>query len=177
MSTGRGRLVFLHVPRGESGVVGSGAGTQSVADRSIHPRLLVGKSPDGGDFNCHLDPVPDRLSTKPPPAISSVGILNDFMKTRNMVDIWRLQHPTEEEFSFSSHVHKSSTRFDYFLIAAELLPSVTDSTSHNILISDHSPVSLNFRNMVSCLKSSWRFKPLLLEDQSFIEHMTARIDQ
>ena len=131
----------------------------------------------GGDFNCYLDPVLDRLSTKPPPAITSVGILNDLIKTRNMVEIWRLQHPTDREFSFYSHVHKSYTRIDYFLIASELLPSVTTSTYHNILISDHSPVSLNFKNILSSPKYSWRLNPLLLEDQSFIEHMNGRIDE
>lgn len=131
----------------------------------------------GGDFNCYLDPVLDRFSTKPPPTIASVGILNDLIKTRNMVEIWRLQHPTDKEFSFYSHVHKSYTRIDYFLIASELLPSVTNSTYHNILISDHSPVSLNFRNILSRPKYSWRFNPLLLEDQSFIEHMNARINE
>lgn len=108
----------------------------------------------GGDFNCYLDPVLDRLSTKPPPAITSVGTLNDLIKTRNMVEIWRLQHPTDKEFSFYSHVHKSYTRIDYFLIASELLPSVTNSTYHNILISDHSPVSLNFQNILSSPKYS-----------------------
>ena len=83
----------------------------------------------------------------------------------------------DKEFSFYSHVHKSYTRIDYFRIASELLPSVTTSTYHNILISDHSPVSLNFKNILSSPKYSWRLNPLLLEDQSFIEHMNARIDE
>lgn len=41
----------------------------------------------GGDFNCYLDPILDRLSTKPAPTIASVQTLNDLTKTRNMVDI------------------------------------------------------------------------------------------
>lgn len=131
----------------------------------------------GGDFNCYLDPVLDRFSTKPPPTIASVGILNDLIKTRNMVEIWHQQHPTDKELSFYSHVHKSYNRIDYFLIASELLPSVTNSVYHNILISDHSPVSLNFRNILSSPKYSWHFNPLVLEDQSFIEHMNAHINK
>lgn len=36
-----------HVPRGEAEVVGSSAESQSIAARVIHPRLLVGKGPNG----------------------------------------------------------------------------------------------------------------------------------
>lgn len=140
--------------------------------------MIPASSPNviiGGDFNCYLDPILDRLSTKSAPAIASVQTLNDLIKTRNMVDIWRLQHPTDRDFSFYSHVHKSYTRIDYFLISSELLPSITNSTYHNILISDHSPVSLQFKDILSKQKYRWRFNPLLLNDHSFTEHMTARI--
>lgn len=94
-----------------------------------------------------------------------------------MVDIWRLQHPTDKNFSFYSHVHKSYTRINYFLISSELLSNITSSTYHNIVISDHSPVSLQFENILPKQKYSWRFNPLLLEDPSFMEYMTARIDE
>uniref|UniRef100_A0AAX7UEF8 exodeoxyribonuclease III n=1 Tax=Astatotilapia calliptera TaxID=8154 RepID=A0AAX7UEF8_ASTCA len=47
----------------------------------------------GGDFNCFLDIFLDRLSTKAPSNIRSVQTLNDLIKTRNLIDIWRLQHP------------------------------------------------------------------------------------
>ena len=63
------------------------------------------------------------------------------------------------------------------MITSELLPSVINATYHNIVISDHSPVSFNFRNILSSPKYSWRFNPLLLKDQSFIEHITARIEE
>ncbi len=38
-----------------------------------------------GDLNCCLDPYLDRSSTKPPPTIASVQILNRLIKDRNMV--------------------------------------------------------------------------------------------
>lgn len=46
----------------------------------------------GGDFNCYLDLILDRLSTKLARTIASVQTVNDLSKTR-MVDIW--QHPTK----------------------------------------------------------------------------------
>ncbi len=62
------------------------------------PNVIIGV-----DFNSCLDPVLDRLSTKPPPAITSMGTLNDLVKTRNMVEIWRLQHPTDRVFFLFSY--------------------------------------------------------------------------
>lgn len=59
-----------------------------------------------GEFNCYLDPFLDRLSTRPAPEIASVKLLNKLLKTRNLVDIWRIQHPTSKEYSFYSNVHK-----------------------------------------------------------------------
>lgn len=94
----------------------------------------------GGDFNCYLYPYLDRLSSRSPPAIKSVQTLNNLIKSRNMVDIWRLQHPTDRDYSFFSHVHKSYTRIDYFLVEAKLTSNINYTKYHNILISDHSPV-------------------------------------
>lgn len=77
-----------------------------------------------GDFNCYIDLYLDRLSTSTPPNITSVQVLNNLIKSRNLVDIWRLQHPTDKDYSFYSHVHKSYSRIDYFLIDSKLIPNV-----------------------------------------------------
>lgn len=129
----------------------------------------------GGDFN-YLDPTLDRLSTKPPTALASVQTLNDLIKSRNVVDVWRLQHPTDKDFSFYSHVHKSYTRIDYFLISSDLLSYVKNCLYHDILISDHCPISLQLEHISPKPKYYWRFNPLLLEDDSFKEYMLEKID-
>lgn len=99
----------------------------------------------GGDFNCFLDPYMDRLSQRPPPVLLSVNVLKNLLNSRNLVDIWRLQHPTQKEFSFYSHVHKSYTRIDYFLVNSELISNVEDTKCHYILISDHCPITLQLK--------------------------------
>lgn len=111
----------------------------------------------GGDFNCYLDPYLDRLSSRIPPAIASVQMLNNLIKSRNMVDIWRLQHPTDKDYSFFSHVHKSYTRIDYFLVDAKLVSNIDQTKYHNILISDHSPVSLELKLALPKHSYCWRF--------------------
>lgn len=131
----------------------------------------------GGDFNCYLDPILDTFSTKMAPTITSVQTLNDLIKTRNMVDILGLRHPTDRDYSFYSHVHKSYTRIDDFLISSDLQFNSINSTTNNILVYDHSLVSLQFKGILSKEKYSWRFNPLFLNDHSFTEHMTACIDE
>lgn len=68
----------------------------------------------GGDLNCYLDPYLDRLSSAPHPIILAVQTINNLIKTKKVVDIWRLQHPYDQDYSFYSHVHRSYTRIDHF---------------------------------------------------------------
>lgn len=67
-----------------------------------------------------------------------------------------------------SHTHTSYSRTEHLLPAL----GVTNSTYHNILISDPSPVSLNFRNIQSRPEYNWSFNLLHLKDRPFIEHIT-----
>lgn len=60
----------------------------------------------------------------------------------NLVDIWRLQHPTDRDYLLFSHVHKSYTRIYFFLIDAQLTPDVISTKYHKNVISNHSPTEL-----------------------------------
>lgn len=90
----------------------------------------------GGDFNCVLDSRLDR-SAQSNHSYTSSMVLNDLMSSMNLVDIWRLGHPTDRDYSFFSQMHKSFSRIDYFLIDSKLISNVIASKYHNILISDH----------------------------------------
>uniref|UniRef100_A0AAR2LAI9 Reverse transcriptase domain-containing protein n=2 Tax=Pygocentrus nattereri TaxID=42514 RepID=A0AAR2LAI9_PYGNA len=128
----------------------------------------------GGDFNCYLDPYLDRLSTKTPPTLATVQTLNNLLKAGNMVDIWRLCHPTGRDYSYYSHVHKSYTRIDYFLVSSELVSKVCNVKYHNILISDHSPITCELQNIVSKPAYAWQFNSNLLSDPAFVNYMKVK---
>lgn len=91
----------------------------------------------GGDFNCILDPVLDKFPVRSDPSLNCTSVIKHLTGSLNIVDIWRLHHPADKEYSFSSHVHKSYSRIDYFLIDSKLLPNVSASKYHNMPISDH----------------------------------------
>lgn len=91
----------------------------------------------GCDFNYFLDAFLDKHHSQTGMCRNS-GLFN-LMQSYNLVDIWRLLHPTTKDFSYFSAVDKSY----FFLIDSKLLHSVIDCTYHNILISDQTPVSLH----------------------------------
>lgn len=131
----------------------------------------------GGDFNCYLDPHLDRLSSAPAPNIVAVQTLNNLMRSKKVVDIWRLQQPSDCDYSFYSHVHKSYTWIDYSLVDSRLISDIDHTKYHNIIISDHSPVSFNLHLSLPRKTYSWRFNPSLLAGQDFNEYMKKHIAQ
>ena len=98
------------------------------------------------------------------------------MQSYNLVDIWRLLHPTTKDFSYFSTVHKSYSRIDLFLMDSKLLQSVVDCTYHNILISDHAPVSLSLDLNHKRGKYNWRLNNTLLKDEDFCTYLSGKIE-
>lgn len=140
-----------------------------VANHSTHNIII------GGDFNCYLDPQIDRSSSKPAPPLKSVPTLNNLMKSLDLVDIWRLQHPSDRQYSFFSPVHGSFSRIDYFLVDARLISKVDNSAYHSILVSDHAPLSMNINFNLNARHYNWKFNPTLLTDKGFCEYISIKI--
>lgn len=103
-----------------------------------------------GDLNCVLDPYLDRSSNSRTERSNSSAFLNTFINNTNMSDIWRTANPSSRDYSFYSARHNSYTRIDYFLIDAKLMPHAANAKYHNIVISDHGPLTftLNIQSMM-----------------------------
>lgn len=86
----------------------------------------------------------------------------------DLVDIWRLLYPTACDYSLFPHVHKSNTRIHYF-IDSKLIQRVTKY--HNILISDHSPISMGLKMLLPKAEYCCRFNPKLLMNKQFQSYM------
>lgn len=98
----------------------------------------------GGDFNIRLIPSTDTstwISSIPPSQLKRTAKL--FHKAQ-LIDVWRLQHSGEREYSFYSPPHKIYTRIDYFLIPHTCLHAVRATSTGNITWSDHAPVFLTY---------------------------------
>jgi exonuclease III len=60
-----------------------------------------------GDFNTLISPI-DKLSRQKLTEKSEK--LTDIMNQMNLTDIYRLFHPKEKEYTFSSELHDPSTK-------------------------------------------------------------------
>lgn len=93
------------------------------------------------------------------------------------MDIWRVQHPADRDYSYYSHVHKSYSRIDYFLVDSQLISQVIDTKYHSILISDHSPLTMSVDFSLPKRSYSWRFNPSLLTDGKFVEYINIKLKE
>ena len=127
-----------------------------------------------GDFNCVLDPYLDRSATRRMEKSNSSVFLNTFINNTNLSDIWRIAN--RRDYSFYSAKHNSYSRIDYFFIDAKLMPYAVNTKYHNILISDHSPVTctVNIQNMTKP-QTNWRLNPLLLTKKEFCDYLEGQI--
>lgn len=141
---------------------------------------LIPDSPDanliiGGDLNLVLDPYLDKSSTRKITHCKASDLIKTFMKNSNMCDIWRTLNPTGREYSFYSQVHSVYTRIDNFIADARILPNVCTAKYHNIIISDHCPVTFTFK-VCNSTKSerNWRFEPQLLNNPKFQQYLQSQ---
>lgn len=144
---------------------------------SLIPKLSQTNLVIGGDFNCVLDAYLDRSSLKIPSQSNSRNFLNAFIKNYSLIDIWRLMHPTDRDYTFHSHVHNVYTRIDFFLVDNNLISNILNSKIHDILISDHAPVSFEVVfDQTSFTRPLWRMDPQLIDDPKFIDFMSLQLE-
>ena len=130
----------------------------------------------GGDLNCTLDNYLDRSSTKSKALSKSSKLINSFINTSNVKDIWRLDNPTGREYSFFSPVFGTYSRIDYFLVDSKLLPFTYDAKYHNIIISDHAPLTFKIKLKDIVNKTNiWRFNTQILKDKDCCNYVEKQI--
>lgn len=94
----------------------------------------------GGDLNA--PPIPSEDTSSGTSSVSPKirkGISQAIAEAR-LVDIWRLLHPKEKDYSFFSNPHRVYSRIDVFFVPHKQLPSVREASIGLITWSDHAPV-------------------------------------
>lgn len=99
-----------------------------------------------GYFNCLLDPLMDKSPVERQPPTKRARVVAKLCEEMGYLDIWRITHPGERDFTFFSNVHKSSSRIDYFFVPESKLIYIVSCSIGNITISDHSPIFLQLLN-------------------------------
>lgn len=128
-----------------------------------------------GDFNATINGVLDRST--PAPSSRMASHLDHFLQQLKVVDIWREQHPGIQDFTHYSHRHQVYTLIDMIWVSQNIAVNVSSSTIGNILISDHSPVTILWRQPVPPPgQRNWRLNTFLLENIGIEEILETEID-
>ena len=127
----------------------------------------------GGDFNCLLNPVKDRLPSKAMPLSPQAKALGLICEELGYVDVWRALHTADKAYTFFSAPHGCQTRIDYFFLSGLSLHRALSCSIGSILISDHAEVvlELSIKGLNSGV-SYWRLNTSVLKDQTFITLFT-----
>lgn len=111
---------------------------------------VVGDNPIivGGDFNCVIDPLCDKLNGNQQRGTDGARELLAWMKDLHLVDGWRRSHPKDREVTWYERGHRKSRsrvgcRIDRFLISEDLCDSSKEfDILDDVLISDHFPIQM-----------------------------------
>lgn len=94
-----------------------------------------------GDFNGIGDAPMDSTSKGTRPPLQ----LNSWFTNLQLFDLWRCYHASEKDYTFYSHVHKSFSRIDMFLVDRQSLQAVDKCDIGTISWSDRAPITLSLR--------------------------------
>ena len=130
----------------------------------------------GGDINCAPSPLLDRSISKRASLLKSAHSIQLFLKTYGVGVVWRFRNPTTRAYSYFSPVHKTYSRIDYFFLDKRILHLTKECDYGAVVISHHGPLTMNLYipNTQSTYRP-WRFNPLLLSEDEFIEFISSEI--
>lgn len=123
----------------------------------------------GGDFNCVINQRMDKCPFELRAQTSKSKSLCSMMVELGLVDIWRLKHPKEKDYTHFSGVHKSYSRIDFFCISNQDAYKVAGCHIEPTTISDHGPVILSLRLSPEKPAKFWRLNVSLLNNPKIVQ--------
>ena len=133
----------------------------------------------GGDFNCSLTAQDKFGGCAVNRKQNVISEITNLCKCLNLQDVWRRQHPNQQQFTWRDKALKVQCRLDYWLVSAELSSLVLSTDIRNSTLSDHSAIILNLRSKdyVPRGPGFWKFNNSLLNDNIFIDQLENRISE
>lgn len=105
------------------------------------PNIII-----GGDFNCALCPMMDRLLPQTNISKNAQAVLN-INKEFDLVDIWRHYNLLSKQYTFHSQPHLSASCIDYIFVTRCLLHLVEHADIGHIALLDHAPVVMTMQTL------------------------------
>ena len=128
-----------------------------------------------GDFNCTIDPELDIISGYPHNKAESESFKEAFNQL-GLLDLWRIQHPTEKDFTWSRRNPFIARRLDYCFVSEGIL-TYNASCKHSCMPnSDHKAIVLEIsESNFTRGPGYWRFNNSYLKNETFAKLMNETI--
>lgn len=110
----------------------------------------------GGDLNVALDPLLAVSKSASHLSYQYLGY-KKALQTVRLVDIWRVQHPAERDYTFYSVPHDSYSQIDYVLVSQSLISAVVNYSIGIKVVSDHAPAFIDLQ-LVKSINRPWSWK-------------------
>ncbi|XP_056403189.1 transmembrane protein 260 isoform X1 [Hyla sarda] len=119
----------------------------------------------GGDFNIPLHPLLDASTRRSAISYRQLSRLKKQLHSLQLCDVWRLQHPSDRDYTHFSSPHNSYSRLDYVFLSHFHLPRLSSSQVGHMYLSDHAPVYCTVTiPSLTTPRFSWRLNESLLLD-------------
>jgi len=127
-----------------------------------------------GDFNTPLSPLDRSFKQK----LNKETIeLNNTINNLDLIDIYRIYHPTSSGYTFFSAAHGSFSKIDHILCYRANLSNYKGVEILPCILSDHNGMKLEINNKMRKEKSyiTWRLNNMLLNEQRVTEDIKEEI--
>lgn len=119
-----------------------------------------------GDLNFCLTPGLDSETRARETTCVQLKEVKQKLYASQMVDIWRIQHPKTQDFTFYSPVHGSYSRIDYIFVEHRDIDRVLESKIKISTLSDHAPVSMKMSASGKVgQRAGWHLNKELIRDK------------
>ena len=131
-----------------------------------------------GDLNLVLDPSLDSDQYKHVNNPKSRNVLLHIMNVFNLVDSFRLTHPSARRFTWRRKNPTRQARLDYFLVTRAMHDIITDCSINPSYRSDHSSIQMKvLLNNFDRGRGLWKFNCSLLKDKCYVEMINSIIQE
>ena len=133
----------------------------------------------GGDFNLTLNEQIDRKTrSKYIKQSKASQLVYTFLEETNWIDVWRVLHPQERQFTWRRKHPLTMSRLDYFMLPQEYITQIAECEITPGLLSDHSyvEIQINFHNNIKG-RGYWKMNIFLLENSKYVNEINALISK
>ena len=129
----------------------------------------------GGDFNFVLNKNMDSLNYVAEHNIRAKQVFLDLTVKHGLMDVWRLTHPDDRQYTWMRKTPMKAGRLDMFFVSDDLVNSFSDIEIIPGYRTDHNIITLSIQRGQRRGSGLWKFNVSHLSDNTYFERIRSCI--